>query len=132
MIAREQARNLAANMGGTITTSGPSVFTGKIPVRTELTILSDWHVDDPWAKGWLIQEVEGMSVVNPLVVGAVTEITIIWEIDDPWKPEYIDWHKLGAALAMPILQRLDYTSIARECFSVQPLPGGALPIYDRD
>ena len=37
---------------------------------------------------------------------------------------------LAASLAQPLQQRLDYNGIARRIFDVQPLPAGALPIYD--
>ena len=34
--------------------------------------------------------------------------------------------------ARPISKRLDYAAIGRTLFSVEPLPQGALPIYDKD
>lgn len=42
------------------------------------------------------------------------------------------WQKLAAAMAAPIYRNLDYQGIARKCLVVEPLPQGALPIYDRD
>lgn len=93
MITKEQAHNIAINIGGTITTSGPSVFTGKIPVRTELTVLGPtgfpripgaWDADDPWKKelGWTFTESVGMAVVNPLAVVKINRG--YWESDDPY------------------------------------------------
>jgi len=94
MITREQARNLTVNMGGTLTTSCPSVFTGGIPVRTELTVLGPngfpripgaWDADDPWEKklGWTYTENIGMAVVNPLAVVKIVNGKD-WEADDPY------------------------------------------------
>lgn len=40
--------------------------------------------------------------------------------------------KLAAAMANPIRRNLDYQGIARRAIVVDPLPQGALPIYDRD
>jgi hypothetical protein len=39
---------------------------------------------------------------------------------------------LAHHIAGPLRRRIDYSSMARRMFSVQPLPTGALPIYDRD
>lgn len=39
---------------------------------------------------------------------------------------------LAESLVQPIRARLDYSGFARRAFSVQPLPDGALPIYERD
>ncbi len=39
---------------------------------------------------------------------------------------------LAAAMAAPIRRSLDYHGIARRALVVDPLPQGALPIYDRD
>jgi hypothetical protein len=40
--------------------------------------------------------------------------------------------QLAAAMAAPIRRNLDYTGIARKIFSVEPMPQGALAIYDKD
>lgn len=40
--------------------------------------------------------------------------------------------KLAESIANPIFKRLDMESIARKTFSVQQLPEGALPVYDRE
>lgn len=37
---------------------------------------------------------------------------------------------LAAAMVQPLRNRLDFRSISRRAFQVQPLPEGALPIYD--
>lgn len=39
---------------------------------------------------------------------------------------------LAQAMANPIRRNLDYQGIARRCLVVDPLPQGALPVYDRD
>lgn len=39
---------------------------------------------------------------------------------------------LGAAMALPIRRNLDYAGVARRALVVDPLPTGALPIYERD
>lgn len=39
---------------------------------------------------------------------------------------------LGQAMANPIRRNLDYQGVARKAFVVDPLPQGALAIYDRD
>lgn len=39
---------------------------------------------------------------------------------------------LASAMANPIRTSLDYQGIARKLFVVDPLPQGALPVYDRD
>jgi len=39
---------------------------------------------------------------------------------------------LGQAMANPIRRNLDYMGIGRKVFVVDPLPQGALPVYDRD
>jgi transcriptional accessory protein Tex/SPT6 len=36
---------------------------------------------------------------------------------------------LSIAFCKPLRQRLDYVSIIRKCFDVEPLPAGAIPIY---
>jgi len=40
--------------------------------------------------------------------------------------------RLAQAMANPIRQRLDYQATARRSLLVDPLPEGALPVYDRD
>lgn len=40
--------------------------------------------------------------------------------------------RLAAAMAQPIRSNRDYVGVARRTFLVDPLPDGALPIYDRD
>lgn len=39
---------------------------------------------------------------------------------------------LGQAMANPIRRNLDYQGIGRRVLVIDPLPGGALPVYDRD
>ena len=39
---------------------------------------------------------------------------------------------LASAMANPIRQSLDYQGIARKLLVVDPLPQGALPVYDKD
>lgn len=39
---------------------------------------------------------------------------------------------LGQAMALPIRRNLDYSGVARRALVVDPLPNGALPVYDRD
>jgi len=39
---------------------------------------------------------------------------------------------LGQAMALPIRRNLDYSGIARRALVVDPLPTGALPVYERD
>jgi len=39
---------------------------------------------------------------------------------------------LGQAMANPIRRNLDYQGVARKALVVDPLPQGALPVYDRD
>lgn len=39
---------------------------------------------------------------------------------------------LGQAMALPIRRNLDYAGVARRALVVDPLPNGALPVYDRD
>lgn len=39
---------------------------------------------------------------------------------------------LGQAMALPIRRNLDYSGVARRALVVDPLPTGALPVYDRD
>lgn len=39
---------------------------------------------------------------------------------------------LGQAMALPIRRNLDYQGVARRALVVDPLPNGALPVYDRD
>lgn len=40
--------------------------------------------------------------------------------------------QLAQAMATPIRRSLDYHHIARRAINVQPLPQGALPVYNRD
>jgi hypothetical protein len=40
--------------------------------------------------------------------------------------------RLAASMIQPLKTRLDYQSIARKCFAVDPLPTGAAPTYDKD
>lgn len=39
---------------------------------------------------------------------------------------------LAIAIAMPLRTKLDYAGLARKVLHIEPLPLGALPIYDRD
>ena len=39
---------------------------------------------------------------------------------------------LGQAMAVPIRRNLDYQGVGRKALVVDPLPQGALPVYDRD
>lgn len=39
---------------------------------------------------------------------------------------------LGQAMANPIRKRLDYQGVGRKALKIDPLPQGALPIYDKD
>lgn len=39
---------------------------------------------------------------------------------------------LAASMVQPLRRRLDYQGIARKVFSVEPLPQGVLPTYERD
>ena len=39
---------------------------------------------------------------------------------------------LAVAMALPLRTTLDYAGIARKALQIDPLPPGALPIYDRD
>lgn len=39
--------------------------------------------------------------------------------------------KLAQSMIQPLRMRRDYTAIARKVFTIQQLPEGALPIYDR-
>lgn len=39
---------------------------------------------------------------------------------------------LGQAMAVPIRRNLDYAGVARRALVVDPLPTGALPVYERD
>lgn len=39
---------------------------------------------------------------------------------------------LGQAMANPIRRRLDYQGVGRKALKVDPLPQGALPVYDKD
>ncbi len=39
---------------------------------------------------------------------------------------------LGNAMALPIRRNLDYQGVGRRALTVDPLPNGALPVYDRD
>jgi hypothetical protein len=39
---------------------------------------------------------------------------------------------LGQAMANPIRKNLDYQGVGRKAVVVDPLPQGALPVYDRD
>lgn len=40
--------------------------------------------------------------------------------------------QLAQTMINPLRRRLDYQGVARRLLSVEPLPAGALPIYDRD
>jgi hypothetical protein len=40
--------------------------------------------------------------------------------------------RLAASMVNPLRQRLDYSSVARRAFAVDPLPAGALPVYTAD
>ena len=40
--------------------------------------------------------------------------------------------RLAASMVNPLRQRLDYSSVARRTFAVDPLPEGALPVYTAD
>jgi len=40
--------------------------------------------------------------------------------------------KLGEAMDNPLRKMLNYTSIARRIMVVDPIPQGALPMYDED
>ena len=40
--------------------------------------------------------------------------------------------RLAASMVNPLRQRLNYSSVARRAFSVDPLPEGALPVYTAD
>lgn len=39
---------------------------------------------------------------------------------------------LGQAMANPIRKRLDYQGVGRKALKIDPLPQGALPVYDKD
>lgn len=59
--------------------------------------------------------------------------TTLWHADDPWNPlSGTNLSKLAEALTAPLRRRMDYSSIAKKAFSVQELPKGALPMYDKD
>jgi hypothetical protein len=40
--------------------------------------------------------------------------------------------RLAASMVQPLRERLSYQSVARRIFQVDPLPDGALPVYDKD
>lgn len=40
--------------------------------------------------------------------------------------------KLAATMTQPLRSRRDYSAVGRKAFYVEPLPDGALPIYDKD
>lgn len=40
--------------------------------------------------------------------------------------------RLAMSMIQPLRTRLDYHAISRKVFSIQQLPPGALPVYDRD
>jgi HK97 family phage major capsid protein len=40
--------------------------------------------------------------------------------------------KLAASMTQPLRTRRDYSSVGRKAFYVEPLPDGALPLYDKD
>jgi len=40
--------------------------------------------------------------------------------------------KLANSMAQPLRTRTDYESVARRAFVVEPLPEGALPVYDSE
>jgi type 1 glutamine amidotransferase len=60
-------------------------------------------------------------------------------IDDSWKDRLIQnaissskgRSSLAAAMVNPIRRSMDYQSIARKCFLIEPMPQGAALIYDR-
>jgi hypothetical protein len=64
------------------------------------------------------------------------------EREEQWRKEreeyeqsiaHLDGHaRLAAVMGRMLKRRLDYSSIARSAIFVEPLPQGALPIYDRD
>lgn len=39
---------------------------------------------------------------------------------------------LAQAMALPLRRNLSYSNLARQVFSVTPMPQGALPVYERD
>jgi len=61
-------------------------------------------------------------------------------VDNQTKQEIISMHirtaagrqRLASSMIQPLRRRRDYTSIGRKAFYVEPLPDGALPIYDKD
>lgn len=61
-------------------------------------------------------------------------------LDNQTKYEVISQHirtaagrqRLAASMIQPLRRRRDYTSVGRKAFFVEPLPDGALPIYDKD
>jgi len=61
-------------------------------------------------------------------------------IDNQTKQEIISQHirtaagrqRLAASMIQPLRRRRDYMSVGRKAFFVEPLPDGALPIYDKD
>jgi len=56
--------------------------------------------------------------------------TNLWFADDPWAMP--DFSKLAQAMVAPLMNRMDYSSIARKCFLVQQLPEGMIPMYNKD
>lgn len=66
-----------------------------------------------------------------------------WDISDPprslWSEEAWEEEErarsnrqLATALAGPLRRNLDYTSITRRAFLVEPVPSGALPVFSED
>jgi HK97 family phage major capsid protein len=61
-------------------------------------------------------------------------------VDNQTKQEIIGQHirtaagrqRLASSMIQPLRRRRDYTSVGRKAFYVEPLPDGALPIYDKD
>jgi HK97 family phage major capsid protein len=61
-------------------------------------------------------------------------------VDNQTKQEIISQHirtaagrqRLASSMIQPLRRRRDYTSVGRKAFYVEPLPDGALPIYDKD
>ena len=61
-------------------------------------------------------------------------------VDNQTKQEIISQHirtaagrqRLASSMIQPLRRRRDHTSVGRKAFYVEPLPDGALPIYDKD
>ena len=52
--------------------------------------------------------------------------------DENGKPKPGAWGKLGEAMAAPIRGIRDYQGVGRRLFSVQQMPQGTLPLYDKE